>query len=61
MWNDERSTITQGDWWWNRDVDEAVTKRKICYKGWLKSKWTEDKHALDASKKEVDPAVMPAQ
>ena len=31
-------------WWWNRDVEEAVAKRKVCHKDWRKSKSSEDKH-----------------
>ena len=31
-------------WWWNRDVEEVVAKRKVCHKAWRKSKLAEDKH-----------------
>ena len=48
-------------WWWNRDVDKVVAKRKVCHKSWRKSKSAEDKHSLDVAKKEVYTAVMTAQ
>ena len=48
-------------WWWNRDVEKVVAKRKICHKAWRKSKSAEDKHTLDVAKKEVHTAVMTAQ
>ena len=48
-------------WWWNRDVEEVVAKRKVCHKAWWISKSSEDKHALDVAKKEVYTAVMTAQ
>ena len=48
-------------WWWNRDVEKVVAKRKVCHKAWQKSKSAEDKHALDVAKKEVYTAVMTAQ
>ena len=25
-------------WWWNRDVEKVVAKRKVCHKAWRKSK-----------------------
>ena len=31
-------------WWWNRDVEEVVAKRKVCHKALRKSKSAEDKH-----------------
>ena len=40
-------------WWWNRDVENVVAKRKVCHKAWQKSKSAEDKHDLDVAKKEV--------
>ena len=40
-------------WWWNRDVEEVVAKRKVCHKAWQKSNSAEDKHTLDVAKKEV--------
>ena len=40
-------------WWWNRDVEVVVTKRKVCHKAWRKYKSAEDKHTLDVAKKEV--------
>ena len=48
-------------WWWNRDVEELVTKRKVCHKAWWKSKSAEDKDTLHVAKKEVYTAVMSAQ
>ena len=48
-------------WWWNRDVEKVVAKRKVCHKAWRKSKSAEDKHTLDVAKKEVYTAVMTAQ
>ena len=48
-------------WWWNRDVEKVVAKRKVCHKAWRKSKLAEDKHTLDVAKKEVYTAVMTAQ
>ena len=48
-------------WWWNRDVEEVVVKRKVCHKAWRKSKSAEDKHTLDVAKKEVYAAVLVAQ
>ena len=33
-------------WWWNRDVEKMVAKRKVCHKAWRKSKSAEDKHTL---------------
>ena len=48
-------------WWWNRDAEKVVAKRKICHKAWRKSKSAEDKHTLDVAKKEVYTAVMTAQ
>ena len=38
-------------WWWNRDVEKVVAKRKVCHKAWRKSKSAEDKHTLDVAKK----------
>ena len=40
-------------WWWNRDVEKVVAKRNVCHKAWWKSKSAEDKHTLDAAKKEM--------
>ena len=37
------------NWWWNRDVEKVVAKRKVCHKAWLKSKSAEDKHTLEGS------------
>ena len=48
-------------WWWNRDVEKVVAKRKVCHKAWRKSKSAEDKHTLDLAKKKVNTAVMTAQ
>ena len=48
-------------WWWNRDVEEVVAKRKLCHKAWRKSKSDEDKHILDVAKKELYTAVPAAQ
>ena len=48
-------------WWWNRDVEKVVVKRKVCHKAWRKSKSAEDKHTLDVAKKEVYTAVLAAQ
>ena len=48
-------------WWWNRDVEGVVAKRKVCHKAWLKSKSAEDKHTLDVAKKELYTAVLAAQ
>ena len=48
-------------WWWNRDEDEVVAKRKVCHKAWCKSKSAEDKHTLDVARKEVYTAVLAAQ
>ena len=48
----------QDTWWWNRYVEEVVTK---CHKTWRNSKSEEDKHTLDVTKKEVYTAVMAAQ
>ena len=31
-------------WWWNRNVEEVIAKRKVCHKAWWKSKSAEDKH-----------------
>ena len=53
MWNGERSTSTTETWWWNRDAEEVVAKRKVCHKAWRKSKSAEDTHNLDVVKKEV--------
>ena len=25
------------NWWWNRDVEKVVAKRKVCHKAWRKS------------------------
>ena len=25
-------------WWWNRDVEKVVARRKVCHKAWRKSK-----------------------
>ena len=36
-------------WWWNRDVEKVVAKRKVCHKAWRKSKSAEDKHTLEES------------
>ena len=51
----------QETWWWNRDVENVVAKRKVCHKAWRKSKSAEDKHTLDVTKKEVYTTVMTAQ
>ena len=48
-------------WWWNRDVEKVVAKRKVCHKAYRKSKSAEDKHTLDVAKKEVYTAMMTAQ
>ena len=48
-------------WWWNRDVEEVVSKRKVCHKAWWKFKSAEDKHTLDVAKNEVYTAVLAAQ
>ena len=48
-------------WWWNRDVEKVVAKRKVCHKAWRKYKSAEDKHTLDVAKKEVYTDVMTAQ
>ena len=48
-------------WWWNRDLEKVVAKRKLCHKAWRKSKSAEDKHTLDVAKKEVYTAVLAAQ
>ena len=48
-------------WWWNRDVEKVVAKRKVCHKAWRKYKSAEDKHTLDVAKKEVCTALMTAQ
>ena len=48
-------------WWWNRDVEEVVAKRKICHNAWRKSKSAEDKHTLDMAKKEIYASVLEAQ
>ena len=48
-------------WWWNRDVENVVAKRKVCHKAWRKSKSAEDKHTLDVAMKEVYTAVLAAQ
>ena len=48
-------------WWWNRDVEEVVAKRKVCHKACRKSKSAEDNHTLDVAKKEVYIAVQAAQ
>ena len=48
-------------WWWNRDVEKVVAKRKVCHKAWRKSTSAEDKHTLDVAKKEVYTTVMTAQ
>ena len=48
-------------WWWNRDVEKVVVKRKVCHKAWRKSKLAEDKHTLDVAKKEVYTVMMTAQ
>ena len=45
-------------WWWNRDVEEVVAKRKVCHKTWRKYTSDEDKHTLDVAKKEVYAAVL---
>ena len=36
-------------WWWNRDVEKVVAKRKVCHNAWRKSKSAEDKHTLEGS------------
>ena len=28
-------------WWWNKDVENVVAKRKVCHKAWQKSKSAE--------------------
>ena len=48
-------------WWWNREVEKVVAKRKVCHKACRKSKSAEDKHTLDVAKKEVYTAVMTVQ
>ena len=48
-------------WWWNRDVEKVVAKRKVCHKAWRKSKSAEYKDTLDVAKKEVYTAVLAAQ
>ena len=48
-------------WWWNRDVEKVVAKRKVCHKAWRESKSAEDKHTLDVAKKEVYTTVLAAQ
>ena len=48
-------------WWWNRDVEMVVDKRKVCHKSCRKSKSAEDKYTLDVAKKEVYTAVMTTQ
>ena len=48
-------------WWWNRDVEKVVAKRKASHKASRKSKSAEDKHTFDVAKKEVYTAVMTAQ
>ena len=48
-------------WWWNRDVEEVVSKRKVCHKARRKSKSAEDEHILDMTKKEIDAAVLEDQ
>ena len=48
-------------WWWNRDVEKVIAKRKVCHKAWRKSKSAEDKHTLDVAKKEVYTAVLTPQ
>ena len=45
-------------WWWNRDVENVVAKRKVCHKAWRKSKSAEDKHTLDVARKEVDTVYI---
>ena len=47
-------------WWWNRDVEKVVAKRKVYHKTWRTSKSAEDKHTL-VTKKEVYTAVLAAQ
>ena len=47
-------------WWWKRDVEEVVAKRKVYHKAWRKSKLDEDKHTLDVAKKEVYVVVLAA-
>ena len=49
------------NWWWNRDVEKVVAKRKVCHKAWRKSKSAEDNTTLDVAKKEVYAAVLAAQ
>ena len=44
-------------WWWNRDVEQVVAKRKVCHK----SKSGEYEHTLDVAKKGVYTAVVTAQ
>ena len=48
-------------WWWKRDVEKVVAKRKVCHKAWRKFKSAEDKHTLDVAKKAVYTAVLAAQ
>ena len=48
-------------WWWNRDVEEVIAKRKVCHNAWRNSKSAEDKHTLDVAKKEVYAAVLAVQ
>ena len=48
-------------WWWNRDVDEVVAKRKVCHKAWRKSKSLKINIHIDVAKKEVYAAVLAAK
>ena len=48
-------------WWWNRDVEEVIAKRKICHKAWRKSKSAEDKHTFDMVMKELYTTVLAVQ
>ena len=48
-------------WWWNRDMEEVVAKRKGCHKSRWKSKSAEDKHTLDVAKKEIYTTVLATQ
>ena len=53
-------------WWWNRDVEEVVVKRKVhrakhITKSGGNLKSAEDKHTLLVAKNEVNTAVLAAQ
>ena len=34
-------------WWWNRDVENVVAKRKVCHKAWQKA-WQKGREEMSS-------------